>query len=544
VGATDADVFPPDWVKRSYRQGDEALAADHAIQREDSFIGVDGRDRWMLRTKRGVRLADGSTHVNGIVTDTTEMKNGASEADLGRAFVDAVVNLLPDPISVKDEEGRVVLLILAARQNFGADAGKIIGRAGNEILGRELSAEYDEEDRRVFAAQGPLVLNEVRLGPDGQTGLVVHVETRGCTGGRLPIPRRHDDRRVAPPGDQRLLEAQREPVSTVNAIASAMAQSLPLDEMLRVAVNSLSLATDGVQARFLRLYHGHMVGTVHAAADGLESELESDIVDLRLCPAYFEAIRTEEILVIDDLACDDCFSTMRAGFLVVLPGAVIDVPIRCGDTLTGIRPGQVLGAISLPEPEPRIWLDNEVAMIGEISDALAVAVLSANVEQERRIAETALRGSEARFRGPTELSSEWFREQDASFRFTLVSKGVEGHEAAAPEEMIGRTRWEAGNPIPPDDDPDWSANRALVEAHEPFRDLVFRVERPDGALRVLCISGQPHFDTFEEFGGYRGVGRDITEDVRVQEELREHRDNLQQLVEERTRELIEAKEVA
>jgi PAS domain S-box-containing protein len=713
VGLTDSDIFPPDWAARSYRQDEEALAADGPLQWEDPFVAIDGRDGWMLRTKRGVRLADGSTYVIGINTDTTEMKTAVIEANRSRAFVHAVVNALPNPVFVKDEQGRFVLLNSAARRNFGAYDGEIIGRTGSEILGTEASTDYDDEDRRVFAGEGPLVVDEVRPGPDGQpvwwykSKRVVALAdgSRYLVGTMTDVSRLQEISTTLKRNESRL--------STVNAIAGAMARSLPLDEVLRAAVDSLSLSIDGVQARFLRLYHGHMMGTGHASAAGVGSELDNEIVDLRLCPDYLDAIGTEEILVIDDLAHDHRFSTMRPGVPGVWPGAMIDVPIRCKEVLTGvlrietvqprewspheqqivaeaaeyievawlqtqaagerrlaeqalqdsetrlrlvnlvskrvtegdhvynvleravdelqrgfpkarvtywssdeshtltaiccsappgsdnlvgehidprldttwaeslrlnrpvafadlnaqmradstsertmasgaksllvvplIRSGQLLGAISLSEPEPRVWRDNEVAMMGEISDALAVAVLSANVEQERRTAEIALRDSEARFRGLTELSSDWFWEQDATFRFTLVSSGATDHVAAPPENMIGRTRWEAGSPLASDDGPDWAAHRAALEAHEPFRDFVYRVERPDGEVRVLSISGQPLFDAQGEFGGYRGVGRDITEDVRVQEELREHRDNLQQLVEDRTRELIQAKEVA
>jgi PAS domain S-box-containing protein len=713
VGFTDADVLPPDWVERAYRQDDEALAADHPLRWEDSFVGLDGSDRWMLRTKRGVRLADGSTYVVGIVTDTTAIKMAELEAHRSRTFVDAVVNSLPSPIFVKDEQGRFVLLNQAARRNFGAYEGEILGQTGKEILGSDECAEYDDEDRRVFAGEGPLVVDEVRPGPDGQP--VWWYKSKRLValadGSRYLVGTMTDVTRLQEIGTT--LKRSESRLSTLNAIAGAMARSLPLDEVLRAAVDSLSLATEGVQARFLRVYHGHLLGTVHASADSVGSALDSEILDLRLCPDYLAAILTDEVLIIEDLQRDARFATMCAGAPMMLPGAVIDVPIRCKDVLTGvlrieteqprqwsdheqqivaeaaeylevawlqsqaakerllaeqalkdsetrlrlvnlvskrvtegdhvynvleravdelqggfpkarvtywssdeahtltaiccsappgsdnlvgeridprldttwaeslrqnrpvafadlnaqmksdstsertlasgaesllvvplIRSGQLLGAISLSEPEPRAWRDNEVAMMGEISDALAVAVLSANVEQERRIAETALRDSEARFRGLTELSSDWFWEQDAAFRFTLVSSGAKGHVAAPPENMIGRTRWEAGSPVSQDDGHDWATHRQVLEAHQPFRDFVYRVERPDGETRVLSISGQPLFDAQGEFGGYRGVGRDITEDVRVQEELREHRDNLQRLVEERTHELIQAKEVA
>jgi len=65
------------------------------------------------------------------------------------------------------------------------------------------------------------------------------------------------------------------------------------------------------------------------------------------------------------------------------------------------------------------------------------------------------------------------------------------------------------------------------------RDHVFERRRPDG--RVLRTVGGPMPD-----GGYVTTFTDITEDARVREELRRTRDNLEQLVAERTSELSDA----
>ena len=63
-------------------------------------------------------------------------------------------------------------------------------------------------------------------------------------------------------------------------------------------------------------------------------------------------------------------------------------------------------------------------------DESRVVVLLLNDVTESREAEHALRESEARFRSLTTLSADWFWEQDAEFRFTLVSTGANSPPAS------------------------------------------------------------------------------------------------------------------
>jgi diguanylate cyclase (GGDEF)-like protein/PAS domain S-box-containing protein len=124
----------------------------------------------------------------------------------------------------------------------------------------------------------------------------------------------------------------------------------------------------------------------------------------------------------------------------------------------------------------------------------------------------ALRESEARFRSLTHLSSDWYWEQDAQYRFTRI----EGRNISpqAPS-LIGRTRWESGLEV----EGGWEEHRALLEARRPFFDLLmWRSER--GRVRFLQLSGEPVFDAGGAFGGYRGVGRDVTRQKRAEQILR------------------------
>ncbi len=129
---------------------------------------------------------------------------------------------------------------------------------------------------------------------------------------------------------------------------------------------------------------------------------------------------------------------------------------------------------------------------------------------ERRKIEQELRASEARFRSLTELSSDWYWEQDAEFRFTrLEGKHVEGGESVSAASSLGKRRWETG--LVMDDEGGWAGHRATLEGQRPFRDVVMHRVLEGGARHYISVSGEPLFDNDKRFCGYRGVGRDVTE---------------------------------
>jgi PAS domain S-box-containing protein len=120
---------------------------------------------------------------------------------------------------------------------------------------------------------------------------------------------------------------------------------------------------------------------------------------------------------------------------------------------------------------------------------------------EDRTAE--LRESEARFQRFTELSSDWYWEQDAQGNLTRFSGPV--------AEMLG---------IGSEEEPQrWNATeRALLDAkiaaREPFLDFIYSRANLDGSTQYLQVSGEPMFDNGSRFIGYRGIGLDVTERLR------------------------------
>jgi diguanylate cyclase (GGDEF)-like protein/PAS domain S-box-containing protein len=134
----------------------------------------------------------------------------------------------------------------------------------------------------------------------------------------------------------------------------------------------------------------------------------------------------------------------------------------------------------------------------------------------RKLAEEALRLSESRFRALTELSSDWYWEQDEHFRFVRLESNPVTTRVHPMESDVGFTRWDVAEGVSP---AQWAAHRAVLEAHETFRDFEIQRRLKDDRLVWLSVSGSPIFDAQGRFKGYRGVGRDISEQKQAEQEI-------------------------
>jgi len=150
--------------------------------------------------------------------------------------------------------------------------------------------------------------------------------------------------------------------------------------------------------------------------------------------------------------------------------------------------------------------------------ALRMMGVVADVSAYKR-AEQALRESEARFRSLTELSSDWYWEQDENFRFIEFSPEVVPRAGASIASHLGKARWEL--PWIGVSEERWHEHRARLEAHQPFRDFEFQRVNESGERIWISASGTPMFDDSGRFRGYRGIGRNVNTRKRAEEALRE-----------------------
>jgi PAS domain S-box-containing protein len=102
-----------------------------------------------------------------------------------------------------------------------------------------------------------------------------------------------------------------------------------------------------------------------------------------------------------------------------------------------------------------------------------------------------------------------------SDRFTTIAGVDEG-------ALLGKTREETG--IPGVDPTTWEQHLRVLRAHRPFRNFIHPREKPSGETVWLSINGNPWFDRDGRFRGYRGTGRDITDQVATQRALQTAKD--------------------
>lgn len=126
-----------------------------------------------------------------------------------------------------------------------------------------------------------------------------------------------------------------------------------------------------------------------------------------------------------------------------------------------------------------------------------------------------------------EQSSDWLWETDREHHFTLISSGIRSVANMAPDALVGQAPWEL-----PGDETDantWRNLKLRMAGHQNISVLISRRDLSD-EVRHLEFIGKPLFDG-ELFIGYRGIGRDITQRIDAERDLRTSESRFRTLIE-------------
>jgi PAS domain S-box-containing protein len=138
---------------------------------------------------------------------------------------------------------------------------------------------------------------------------------------------------------------------------------------------------------------------------------------------------------------------------------------------------------------------------------------------ERKEAEAALQESEERFRALVEDLSDWVWEMDITGKFVYTNNAVEDIIGFSSGQVLGRTPCDF---LRPEDilraQNTWAE---LKERRKPIRTIVIQMVHRDNSDVILEARGRPVFDESGELLGFRGICRDITDRLKMLEQLRE-----------------------
>ena len=183
---------------------------------------------------------------------------------------------------------------------------------------------------------------------------------------------------------------------------------------------------------------------------------------------------------------------------------VIVITAQPGHKLRALQAGAkdfISKPFDLVEVKTRIHNMLEVRLLYKMLENYTL-VLEQKVQE--RTAE--LRESEARYRSLTELASDWYWEQDENGTFTKVSGPVLEMLGIRVESFAGET----GNPQATGwNEAEREFLQSTIAARQPFLDHVFSRVNADGSQQRFKVSGEPMFNQFSRFIGYRGIGVEI-----------------------------------
>ncbi len=176
-----------------------------------------------------------------------------------------------------------------------------------------------------------------------------------------------------------------------------------------------------------------------------------------------------------------------------------------------------------------------ISQVGADGTPMAMAGIHLDMTRKRLQAEALVRTNaelkaamerqrlaEKRFFDVESVSSDWFWEMDADLRFSYLSPSLEKITGLQVADHIGKTITQRIDEVPSARQRgNWAWLESRLASHTTFRDFVYQAACPDGVLRWLRLAGSPWFDERGRFGGYRGVGTDVTALVEAKERAEE-----------------------
>jgi len=148
---------------------------------------------------------------------------------------------------------------------------------------------------------------------------------------------------------------------------------------------------------------------------------------------------------------------------------------------------------------------------------------------ERINAEKAMRESEKRFRDIALSSSDWIWEIDSTGKFTFVSEGVKSVIGYEPDELIGKSLFD----IVSHDEAEILRELFIMVSSrkQNITDWINWNIHKDSTLICIQSNGVPIIDNNGNLLGYRGINKDITNQKRSEERLRQSEERYRTLIE-------------
>ncbi len=311
------------------------------------------------------------------------------------------------------------------------------------------------------------------------------------------------------------LEAKAKQEQLIATVSAQIRSSLNLSEVLKTAVDKLQAILSCDRVAIWKIQPDWKLKSEAEATSGkITPRLGQTVFDPCFAPDWSEAYRDGRIRVVNDTHTASIADCHRELLDSLQTRAKVLVPILHDNTLWGLLE-------ATESFKPRQWQLDEVALLEQLAERLAIAIQQATAFQqaqteiaERRQAEARLQESERRYSTLATLAPVGIFRTDAIGRCIYVNDRWCSFTGLTQEEALVDGWTKAFHPSDRQDISDeWYAS---VQEARPFR-MEYRILRPDGKLLWMFGQAVAEYGTDGQLTGYVGSITDISSLKQAQE---------------------------
>jgi len=172
IGKTDFDFFTDEHARPAYEAEQEIIKTGRPIVGlEEKETWLDGRVTWVSTTKVPLYDANGKiVGTFGISRDVTKQKHTEEALIYERNLLNAFMDNIPDNIYFKDLKSRFIKMSKAQAHGFGiSDPAQIVGKTDFDFFTDEHARPAYEAEQEIIKTGRPIVgLEEKETWPDGR----------------------------------------------------------------------------------------------------------------------------------------------------------------------------------------------------------------------------------------------------------------------------------------------------------------------------------------------------------------------------------------
>ena len=147
LGKDDFELFPKDVAEGFFADDQTVLqTGTPVLNREEYFVDAEGKKRWLVTSKLPLKDEGGKiVGLIGIGRDITERKNAEEALRHEKAFMDALMDSIPDSIYFKDRQCRLTKISRKMLNDLQMnDMSQVIGKTDVDLFGEEFGRKTIE----------------------------------------------------------------------------------------------------------------------------------------------------------------------------------------------------------------------------------------------------------------------------------------------------------------------------------------------------------------------------------------------------------------